>query len=79
MVIPQDAYLVQTSSTGKTRRNIEKRMKQLSKKDHSKKKPNRREEGHWEGKCWCNCRTRGYRIWLGIKKYGKKENETDNN
>jgi len=42
----------------------------LSKKDHNKKKPNRKEEGHWEGKYWCNCRIRNYRSWLGNKKYG---------
>jgi len=44
-------------------------MKQLSKKDHSKKKSNT-EQGHWEGKYWCNCKIKGYRIWLGLKKYG---------
>ena len=53
---------------------------QLSKKDHCKKKPNRTEEGHWEGKFWCNCRTRNYRTWLGVKKHGqadKKDRERD--
>lgn len=40
---------------------------QLSKKARSKKKPNRKEEGHWEGKYWCNCKTRNYRRWLGRK------------
>lgn len=42
---------------------------QISKKDHNKKKPTK-EEGHWEGKYWCNCLIRGYRLWLGKKKYG---------
>lgn len=46
-------------------------MKQITKKDHSKKKPNRKQEGHWEGKYWCSCRIRNYRLWLGLKKYGK--------
>ena len=44
--------------------------KQISKKDLSKKKPTK-EEGHWEGKHWCNCRTRNFRLWLGLKKWGK--------
>ena len=44
---------------------------QISKKLHAKKKPNRREEGHWEGRYWCGCRIRGYRIWLGVKRYGR--------
>lgn len=41
----------------------------LSKKDHAKKKPTR-DEGHWEGKYWCNCMIRNFRGWLGLKKYG---------
>lgn len=49
-------------------------MKQLSKKDHSKKKPTD-DEGHWEGKYWCNCRIRNYRLWLGKKKYGSEFSE----
>lgn len=48
------------------------KVKQLTKKDLSKKKPTK-EEGHWEGKFWCNCRTRNYRRWLGLKKYGVGE------
>jgi hypothetical protein len=44
-------------------------MKQLSKKDHAKRRPTP-DQGHYEGKHWCNCRTRNYRYWLGIKKYG---------
>lgn len=43
-------------------------MTQMTKIDHSKKKPNRSEEGHSEGKFWCNCRTRNYRRWLGKKR-----------
>jgi len=43
------------------------RSKQLSKRDHSKKKPNP-DEGHFEGKFWCDCRTRNYRRWLGFKR-----------
>lgn len=46
--------------------------KHLSKKDLHKKKSTK-EEGHWEGKYWCYCRTRNYRKWLGIKKYGAEE------
>ena len=27
--------------------------------------------GHFEGrKYWCDCRTRKWRLWLGIKRYG---------
>ena len=51
-------------------------MKQLSKKDHSKKKGTP-EEGHPEGNSWCNCRTRNYRYWLGVKKYGHQEQEEE--
>jgi len=51
-------------------------MKQISKKNHSKKKPTF-EEGHWEGKYWCNCLTRGYRLWLGKKKYGNQEEQIE--
>jgi len=46
---------------------------QISKKELGKKKPNRREEGHWEGKYWCNCLVRNYRKWLYRKKYGPRE------
>ncbi len=51
-------------------------MKQLSKKDLSKKKPTK-EEGHWESKFWCNCRTRNYRRWLGLKRYGSTSTDKD--
>lgn len=50
---------------------------QITKKDHVKKKPNRREEGHWESKYWCNCRTRNYRRWLGKKRFGLKTCEVE--
>jgi hypothetical protein len=40
----------------------------ITKKAHAKMKPNNREEGHWEGKYWCNCLTRNYRLWLGKKR-----------
>lgn len=43
--------------------------KQISKKEHNKKKPTD-DEGHYEGKYWCNCRIRNYRRWLGKKKFG---------
>lgn len=52
------------------------KMKQLSKKDHSKKKGTK-EQGHLEGNSWCDCRTRNYRHWLGIKKYGHHELEEE--
>ena len=52
-----------------------KTMKQMSKKDFIKKKPHR-EDGHWEGKFWCDCRIRNRRKWLG--RYAK-QNEFDVN
>ena len=45
---------------------------QLTKKDHNKKYATK-EQGHYEGKYWCNCRTRNYRLWLGVKRYGHSE------
>lgn len=44
-------------------------MKQITKKDLNKKKSTK-EQGHWESKHWCNCKTRNYRRWLAKKKYG---------
>lgn len=38
-------------------------MKQISKKDPNNKKPFK-EEGHWEGKYYCNFLTRNYICWL---------------
>lgn len=46
-------------------------MKQLSKKKLKKRK----DCGHWEGKFWCNCRTRNIRKWLGYKKFGAEQGE----
>lgn len=46
-------------------------MTQLTKKEFSKRK-HQPDEGHYEGKHWCNCRTRNKRKWLGKKKYGKE-------
>lgn len=46
----------------------------LSKKDYDKMKP-RKDCGHWEGKYWCDCKTRGIRKWLGVKRYGHDEEE----
>lgn len=47
------------------------RITQLSKKDFHKKKPDYEEDGHSEGKYFCDCRVRNRRKWLGVKKYGK--------
>jgi len=33
------------------------------------------ENAHFEGKYFCGCKTRKIRKWLGIKRYGKKEND----
>lgn len=52
------------------------KVKQLSKKDFAKSKP-QPDEGHWEGKYWCNCRIRNKRKWLGMKKYGKVDEAND--
>lgn len=41
-------------------------MKQLTKKKFLKKKPHP-EDGHREGKHWCNCRVRNRRAWLARK------------
>jgi len=52
-------------------------MKQISKKDLYKKKPYRKDIGHFEGKHWCNCRTRNFRYWLAKKKFGAKASDED--
>jgi hypothetical protein len=49
-------------------------MKQITKKELTKKKPTK-EEGHWEGKWWCNCRIRNIRKWLALKKWSKSDDE----
>jgi len=43
---------------------------QISKKSYSKKKL-KGEQCHYEGKYICNCRIRNYRMWLGMKLWGK--------
>lgn len=40
--------------------------KALSKNKYLRKKP----LAHPEGKFWCDCITKNYRKWLGIKYYG---------
>lgn len=48
-------------------------MKQISKKEYiNKKSP--KDASHWEGKYFCDCRTRNIRKWLAFKKYGKEFN-----
>jgi hypothetical protein len=47
----------------------------ISKKRFEKKGPP--SCGHWEGKFWCDCRTRGFRKWLGLKLFGKDGKITD--
>lgn len=44
---------------------------QSTKKEYHKK----RKQGHWEGKYFCDCRTKNYRRWRGLKRYGKCANE----
>lgn len=46
---------------------------QLSKKDYILKKASQKEATHWEGKHFCDCRTRNIRRWLGVKLYGHRE------
>ncbi len=48
--------------------------KSVSKIDYMKRKPER-DDGHWEGKYWCDCRLRNKRKWLGLKKYGPEERD----
>lgn len=49
----------------------------MKKKKISKKKylnsPKTYEIGHWEGKYWCDCKTRNYRKWCYVKLYGFNE------
>lgn len=47
---------------------------QITKKSYIKKKANPKEASHWEGKHFCNCKTRNIRKWLAIKKYGHEIN-----
>jgi hypothetical protein len=46
---------------------------QLSKKKYIKKKANKKEASHWEGKVFCNCKTRNIRKYLGYKLHGQPE------
>lgn len=39
----------------------------MTKKDYIKKKASK-EASHWEGKYFCDCRTKGIRKWLGVKR-----------
>ncbi len=47
--------------------------KNLSKKDFMKKKGRLGVNIHLEGKYICNCLTRKFRSWLGVKRYGHKD------
>jgi len=48
------------------------KLKKMTKKDLYKKKKCSKEEGHWEGKHWCNCKTRNVRMKFGLKYFGGK-------
>lgn len=49
-------------------------MKQATKKELARHtRPFDRELGHSEGNCWCDCLTRGYRHFLGLKLYGSRD------
>ncbi len=50
-------------------------MKQISKKDYHNRKP-KPDDSHWEGKYFCDCRTRNIRKWIGRKRYGNEEIDT---
>ena len=52
------------------------KVKALSKKKYVKKKGRIGVNVHREGKHFCDCLTRKFRLWLGMKRYGKIE--TDN-
>jgi hypothetical protein len=48
-------------------------MKKATKKDlHKHTKKFDKEIGHHEGKYWCDCKTSGYRHYLGLKLYGSQ-------
>jgi len=47
---------------------------QITKKDNARANYHR-ETGHWEGKYWCNCLTRGWRKWRA-KKLGYQEEKS---
>ena len=46
---------------------------QMTKNRFVKKKTNRKEATHMEGKHFCDCRIRNFRKWLGVKLYGQPE------
>lgn len=46
---------------------------ELSKKAYCKKKGRVGVDIHMEGKYVCDCLTRNFRKWLGVKKYGHDE------
>lgn len=48
-------------------------MKPLSKKKFIKKKGIVGVTIHAEGKYFCDCLTRNYRKWLGVKRYGQED------
>lgn len=49
-------------------------MKKATKKELMRHaKPFDPELGHWEGKYWCDCGTRGYRHFLGLKLFGSQD------
>lgn len=45
----------------------------VTKREYMSKGLGNKECGHWEGNFWCDCKVRGYRVWLGIKKFGHQE------
>ena len=49
-------------------------IKQLSKRNYIKRKHDK-DQSHWEGDYFCDCRTRNIRKWLGFKRYGTIESE----
>ena len=51
-------------------------MNQATKKEMGKHtKRHHKECGHWEGRYWCDCCVRGWRLWLGRKLRGLKSME----
>ena len=48
--------------------------RQMTKKDLRRKKPHP-EDGHWEGKYWCDCKVRNRRKLLA--RHGKSTDDTD--
>ena len=46
---------------------------QMTKRDFIKKRSNKKEATHMEGKFFCDCRVRNFRKWLGVKLYGQPD------